>query len=304
MKAILFAYHEIGYVCMKELLDAGIEIPFLITHEDDRNENIWFRTPKELAEKYKIPHYTPASLKEEKWIHLVRKENPDYIFSFYYRFIIPKSYLEIPKIAPLNLHGSLLPKYRGRQPANWVLINGEKETGVTLHIMEEKPDTGPIVAQKVVPIEFEDDIFTLYKKLIDASRILIREVMPDIKKGKINARPQIGPSSYFGGRKPEDGLILWENDAVSIYNLVRAVTHPYPGAFTFFEGKKLYVWKAYPEEKEHLSKPGTIVNLEPLQVATGRGLLRLERIQLEGEPEMDWKDFVHSYKPHGKVLGG
>ncbi|MCS7281417.1 MAG: formyltransferase [Desulfobacterota bacterium] len=304
MKAVVFAYHEIGYVCMEELLNAGVEIPLLFTHEDDPSENIWFRPPRILAEKYKIPYVVPTSLKDEKWLSIVRKENPDYIFSFYYRYIIPKEYLSIPKVAPLNLHGSLLPKYRGRQPANWVLINGETETGVTLHIMEEKPDTGPIVAQKRVIIEFEDDISTLNQKLVEAARSLMREVLPDLKLKKIVSVPQSGPSSYFSKRKPEDGLILWEKDAISLYNLVRAVTHPYPGAFTFFGGRKLYIWKAYPKDEEHSFKPGTVVSETPFFVATGRGFLRLDRVQLEKEEEMEGSDFARIYNMKGKVLGG
>jgi len=304
MKAVLFAYHEIGYVCMEELIKEGFEIPLLFTHEDDPKENLWFRRPRELAEKHCIPYHTPNSLKDEKWLYMVEREKPDFIFSFYYRFLIPKPYLEVPKIAALNLHGSLLPKYRGRQPANWVLINGEEETGVTLHIMEEKPDAGPIVAQKRIRIEFEDDILTLYRKLISASRSLMREIVPELKRGIVRSVPQTGPSSYFGGRKPEDGLILWDRDALSIYNLVRAVTHPYPGAFTFLEGKKMYIWRAYPEKKELSDTPGTVLSLEPLLIATGGGVLRLDRVQLEGEEEMDGEEFAKKHNLKGKILGG
>ncbi len=303
MKAVLFAYHEIGYVCMEQLLKEGVEIPLLFTHEDDPKEYIWFRRPASLAEEHGIPYYTPNSLKDEKWLNLVKNAEPDYIFSFYYRQIIPKAYLEIPKVAALNLHGSLLPKYRGRQPANWVLINGERETGVTLHVMEEKPDTGPIVAQRKVEISFDDDISSLYEKLISASRQLILDVLPQLKKKNITTTPQVGPSSYFGGRKPEDGLIHWEKDALSIYNLVRAVTHPYPGAFTFLEGKKLYVWKAYPEEKEHSFTPGSVISTDPLCVATGRGVLRLDRVQLEGDEEMEGRIFARKYNLFQSKLG-
>lgn len=303
MKAIVFAYHEIGYVCLEELLRAGFQIPFIFTHEDDPKENIWFRRPFFLAKKYGIPCLTPNSLKDEKYLQLIKNEEPDYIFSFYYRYLIPKPYLDIPKIAPLNLHGSLLPKYRGRQPANWVLINGEKETGVTLHVMEEKPDSGPIVAQKKVKITFEDDIFTLFMKLALASRSLMKDIMPDLKSGKIKTTPQQGPSSYFGARKPEDGLIQWERDAVSIYNLIRAVTHPYPGAFTFFQGKKLFIWKAYPEENEISSPPGTVISEDPPVVATGYGALRLARVQLEGEEELDAREFAIKHKLLQKRFG-
>lgn len=303
MRAILFAYHEMGYACMEELINAGFEIPLLFTHEDDPNENIWFRRPVELAERLKIPYLTPTSLHDENLREIVRSHNPDYIFSFYYRIIIPKDYLTIPKIAPLNLHGSLLPKYRGRAPANWVLINGERETGVTLHLMEEKPDVGPILAQRRVEILFEDDILSLYRKLIDAARTLMREIMPVLLSGNLEFKPQVGEPSYYGRRRPEDGLIDWSKDAISIYNLIRALTHPYPGAFSFLCGKKVYIWKANPTEFETTSHPGLIVSEDPFLVSTGRGLIELKRVQLEGQEESEGKDFARRLKLLGERFG-
>lgn len=303
MKTVVFAYHEIGYVCLEELIDYGAEIMCLFTHKDNPDEEIWFRRPVELAEKYAIPIYTPENLKDDSWATLIKSFEPDVIFSFYYRNMIPMNIIEIPKVGAFNMHGSLLPKYRGRVPVNWVLIKGEKKTGVTLHFMIDKPDAGDIIGQKEVEIDFEDTAKTLFLKLAKAARQLLREVLPLIENNSFVRIPQTGGSSYFGGRKPEDGLINWEEDAVSIYNLIRAVTHPYPGAFTFLDGKKLYIWWAKPVYGKVNAKPGTVISKDPLVVSTGKNMLRLITVQLEAEKEMDGVEFANTHDIENKILG-
>jgi methionyl-tRNA formyltransferase len=139
VKAVVFGYQEIGYVCLEELLKFGVQVSCLLTHKDDPGEEIWFQRPVTIAQKYNIPVYTPTTLKDEKWTELIKDSAPDFIFSFYYRNMIQKRILDIPRVAALNLHGSLLPKFRGRAPVNWVLVEGEKQTGITLHEMVEKP---------------------------------------------------------------------------------------------------------------------------------------------------------------------
>lgn len=304
MKAVVFGYQEIGYVCLEELIDFGVHVLSLFTHEDDPSEEIWFRRPVAIAQKHNIPVYTPITLKDEKWIQLIKDAAPDFIFSFYYRNMIPKSVLDIPRVAALNLHGSLLPKFRGRAPANWVLVEGESETGVTLHEMVEKPDAGDIIAQKKIEIDFEDDVYTLYMKMTDAARHLMKETLPMLADGSFVRTPQTGTSSYFGGRKPEDGLIAWQKDALSLYNLTRAVTHPYPGAFTYLKGRKLFIWKAYPEDGSGGVAPGRIISSNPLMVSTGKGILKLLRVQLEGEEEMDAVKFASLHSIENEILGG
>ncbi len=305
MRAVVFAYQEIGYVCLEELLGTGADVACLFTHDDDPGEEIWFRRPVELAREYGIPVYTPESLNDEKWIALIRDLHPDVVFSFYYRKMIPKAILDIPRIGAFNLHGSLLPQYRGRCPVNWVLIAGEERTGVTLHFMVEKPDAGDIVAQKEVPIAFEDDVFSVYMKLVGAAREFMQDVLPDLQAGTFTRWVQTGPSSYFGGRKPEDGLIDWTKDSLSIYNLVRAVTHPYPGAFTYLDGEKLLVWKAYPENVSPRDvSPGMVISEDPLLVRTGSGSLRLISVEVEGDQEMDAVELVSSRVLKNKILGG
>jgi methionyl-tRNA formyltransferase len=304
VRAVVFAYNEIGYVCLEELISANVEVSCLFTHPDDPDEEIWFRTPRLLAEKYGIPVYEPPSLRDHAWLKLLQDLAPDFIFSFYYRNLLPREALDTATKGALNLHGSLLPRFRGRCPVNWVLIEGEKATGVTLHVMEVKPDAGDIIAQKAVAIDFQDTAHSLFLKMVGAARDLMREVLPTLEEGTYVRTPQVGPSSYFGGRKPEDGLIDWGQAATRIYNLVRAVTHPYPGAYTYLDGKKLYIWRAIPEKGSEKTPIGTIVSTRPVIVNTGKGLLRILSLQREGEPELEAEEFFSSHIVTNSILGG
>jgi methionyl-tRNA formyltransferase len=304
VKAVVFAYHEVGYVCLEEVLASGMKVACLFTHKDDPDETIWFRRPVELAVKQAIPAYDPENLRESRWMDLLKTFSPDFIFSFYYRYMIPQEMLDTARVAALNLHGSLLPKFRGRCPVNWVLIEGEQKSGVTLHVMEAKPDTGDIVAQREVEISFDDTAHSLFLKLASAARLLMRDILPQLISGRFPRMAQTGPSSYYGGRRPEDGLINWSHDALTIYNLIRAVTHPYPGAFTFMEGKKLFIWRAEPLQIAHTAPSGTFISTNPLLVATKQGALRLISVQLNGEPETAAEAFVKAHQLEGKHLGG
>jgi methionyl-tRNA formyltransferase len=304
VKAVVLAYHEIGYVCLEELIKSRIEVAALFTHKDDPAEEIWFRTPGALAREHGIPVFDPDNPGEPEWVDRIRSFAPDYLFSFYYRHMLPREVLDIPRIAPMNLHGSLLPAFRGRCPVNWVLIKGEKKTGVTLHIMEVKPDAGEIVAQRAVEIAFEDTARTLAEKLAVASGALMREIMPRLESATFDKSPQIGTPSYYGGRKPEDGLIDWTVSAENVYNLVRAVTHPYPGAYTMLAEKRLFIWKARPKEGTAEGPAGTVVSTQPLVIKAGNGLIVVGSVQLEGEKEMDAVAFVEAHKLINKFLGG
>jgi methionyl-tRNA formyltransferase len=304
VRAVVLAYHEIGYVCLEELIKSKIEVVALFTHPDDPDEEVWFRTPRSLAEAHAIPVFDPPSLKEPAWVDRIRALSPDYLFSFYYRNMLPGAILDIPRLAPLNLHGSLLPRFRGRCPVNWVLIEGETKTGLTLHVMEVKPDAGDIVAQKEVEIAFDDTAHSLAVKLAAAARILMVEIMPLLESATFERRPQEGASSYYGGRKPEDGIIDWQKSADAIYNLIRAVTHPYPGAFTFLDARKLFIWKALPQKAARRGEPGAVATAHPLVVETGDGTLRILSLQLEGQHEMEADAFVAAHNMEKKSLGG
>jgi len=233
MNAVVFAYHEVGARCLQSLLDGGIDVQLVITHTDDPNERIWFTSVAELAAKAGIPVITPESASEPDVQARIAAINPDYIFSFYYRQMIPMSVLNLARIAPLNMHGSLLPKYRGRVPINWAVLHGETETGATLHVMAEKPDAGDIVAQQAVPIGPDETAGEVFARVTAAAAQTLAGVLPQLLTGNVPRSPNnLAEGSYFGGRKPEDGRIHWSQSAQQVYNLIRAVAPPYPAAFS------------------------------------------------------------------------
>lgn len=303
MRSVVFAYHDIGYVCLQELLRAGAQVAAVITHTDDPHEEIWFRSVAELASAHGLPVFAPEQVNGREWVERIAAWQPDFLFSFYYRKILPKEILVLPRRGALNLHGSLLPKYRGRCPVNWVLIHDEHETGVTLHYMEEKPDRGDIVAQRAVPITDHDTAQTLFHKLTAAAAVLMRDTYPLLAAGRAPRLPQAhAQASYFGGRKPEDGRIEWAQPARAIFNLVRAVTHPYPGAFTGWHGQRLYVWEARPTSAPARAVPqGRVVGTQPdLLVQTGDQPLHLARVQSDGEAELTGTEWA---RRHGVAEG-
>jgi UDP-4-amino-4-deoxy-L-arabinose formyltransferase/UDP-glucuronic acid dehydrogenase (UDP-4-keto-hexauronic acid decarboxylating) len=278
MKVVVLAYHNIGCVGINALLRNGFEIAAVFTHKDDQNENVWFDSVAELAASKNIPVFAPENINHPLWVRKIEEYKPDVIFSFYYRNIIKKSILDIPQRGCLNLHGSLLPKYRGRCPINWVLVNGEKETGVTLHYMTPKPDDGDIVCRRKIAITDDDTAWSLHEKAAQAASIMLDEVLPQIKDGTAAREPQDhSKATYYGGRRPEDGEIDWTADAGQIRNLVRAVTQPYPGALSYIVNQKCVFWAVSeePYSGEELS-PGTILSTDPLVVVCGKGAVRVD----------------------------
>ena len=248
MHAVVFAYHDVGVNCLKALLHAGIQIDLVVTHQDDPNENVWFGSVAKLCEEQKIPCITPNANQLIDLIPQIQKLAPDYLFSFYYRHMIPAELLACAKIAALNMHGSLLPKYRGRAPVNWAILHGETQTGATLHIMEAKPDAGDIVGQSAVSIDANETATDVFSKVSQAAVRVMNQVLPDLVQGHVPRKPNLlAEGSYFGGRKPADGQILWQQTAKQVHDLVRAVAPPYPGAFTDWQGRRMIVARTSPE---------------------------------------------------------
>jgi UDP-4-amino-4-deoxy-L-arabinose formyltransferase/UDP-glucuronic acid dehydrogenase (UDP-4-keto-hexauronic acid decarboxylating) len=306
MKAVVFAYHNIGIVGLEALVQEKFDIQAIFSHLDDPGENIWFGSVAEWAEKNQIPVFCPQNVNTPEWIDMIRKTSPEVIFSFYYRSLLSQDILKIPSTGSFNLHGSFLPAYRGRCPVNWVLVNGEQRTGVTLHHMVEWPDAGDIVGQKEVLIEFEDTAYTLYQKLCVKARELLEELLPLIKKGIAPRLPQnLEQGSYYGGRRPEDGKIDWSWPVLQIYNLVRAVTDPYPGAFTYLhEGEKLFIWWALPEKDSVSRYPVGTLEFEKnnVYVRASDGRLRLLDIEAGKERMKGQKIFDFLKKHEGGIL--
>ena len=304
MRAVVFAYHTMGIVGIRALRENGFTVPMVISHADDPKEDRWFGSVTDFCRERGIPVHLPGNVNDPPWPDTIRTARPDFLFSFYYRSMLSPGILSLPRVCAMNLHGSLLPKYRGRAPVNWVLVQGETETGVTLHLMTEKPDAGDIVGQATVPIAFEDTALTLFGEMEKAAESLLSGLLPRIAAGDVpRRRNEIEKGSYFGGRKPEDGRIDWTRSAIEIYNLVRAVTRPYPGAFSFLEGEKLLVWWAKPVSAEGFpeaippgklvipggppfpgkeERPGDASRQRRVLVGTGEGLLSLEEVEWKG----------------------
>ncbi len=307
MRNVLFAYHDIGAVCLEELLAAGDEVALLITHEDPPGEEVWFRSVRELAERHRIPAIAPPDVNSPDVVERVRGLAPDFLFSAMFRQLLKPALLDVPRRGALNLHPSLLPKFRGRSPINWVLVEGETETGVSLHYMVEKADRGDIVAQRRIPIVDDDTALSLHHKAAEAARLLMREAYPLLASGRAPRLVQDASlASYYGRRTPEDGEIDWSVPAKRIYDLVRAVTHPYPGAFTWWRGRRLFVWWARVADSSRPIAAGEVevTRSGEVYVGTGRGTLRLEKVQPEGSAESTaavWA--AHGGCGHGDVLG-
>jgi methionyl-tRNA formyltransferase len=244
LHAVVFAYHDVGVGCLRALLAAGIKVDLVVTHQDDPNENVWFGSVAQLCQEKNISYITPNASQLVELIPKLQALAPDYIFSFYYRHMIPAEILATAKIAALNMHGSLLPKYRGRAPVNWAILHGESETGATLHVMEVKPDAGDIVGQSAVAIGPDETATEVFGKVSSAAVKVINQALPDLITGTVARKPNnLQNGSYFGGRKPSDGQIHWDQTAQQVHNLVRAVAPPYPGAFTDHQGQTMIVGK-------------------------------------------------------------
>ncbi|WP_248464860.1 bifunctional UDP-4-amino-4-deoxy-L-arabinose formyltransferase/UDP-glucuronic acid oxidase ArnA [Pectobacterium versatile] len=282
MKAIVFAYHDIGCVGLEALKLAGYEIQAVFTHSDAPGENHFYGSVAKAAAEMDVSVFAPEDINHPLWVNRIRELAPDVIFSFYYRTLLSDDILQLPAFGAFNLHGSLLPRYRGRAPVNWVLVNGETQTGVTLHKMVSRADAGDIVAQSVVAIDDDDTALTLHGKCRTAAAALLAQQLPLIRSREITLTPQDEiRASYFGRRTAADGLIDWHKSAREINNLIRAVTEPYPGAFTFLGERNVTIWRARVVKDKIGGEPGAIISTSPLVVACGEDALEIVSGQSE-----------------------
>ena len=307
-RLVVCAYSEVGHACLELLLGRGEDVVAVYTHADDPGEKVWFPSVSDLARRHGVEVRAPADWRSAAEVEHLRALGPDLLFSFYYRLLLPPSVLSIPRLGAFNMHGSLLPRYRGRAPVNWAVLNGETETGATLHLMAAKADAGDIVDQEAVPIGADDTAGEVQARVTHAAvRILARQI-DDLKAGRAPRRPQDeSAATTFGRRCPEDGAIHWHRAARDIHNLVRAVSHPYPGAFTDLFGNKTYVWET---RLAGSAPPGALpgeVRVEGdaaaprLLVVCGDGTcLEIRRLQRQGETETSGRDLAPRFlgAPH------
>ncbi len=297
----VFAYSDTGHACLKALFDAGRDVVYAGTHADKPGEERWFPSVAELARSKGIEPAIIEDGSDPKVLVDLRRAAPDLVFSFYFRGILPDDVLQIPKRGAFNIHGSLLPQYRGRAPVNWAVLNGETKTGATLHVMTSRADAGDIVDREAVAIGPDDTAIEVQRRVTEAAvRVLLRR-LPELEAGTAPRSPQDETlATKVGKRAPEDGRIRWTKTAKEVHDLVRAVTHPYPGAFTDIFGKRMFIWKTVlPSLGAHDNFPGQIrMESGKLYVACGDDrYVEILVLQREGETEMDASRFVAEALP-------
>jgi methionyl-tRNA formyltransferase len=245
MRAVVFGYSNVGDRCLRVLHAGGVQVTLVVTHRDHPGETLWFARVADTAEELGVPMVYAEDLDPAALDARVAAAAPDLIFSFYFRSMLPQSVLARARLGAFNMHGSLLPKFRGRAPTNWAVLKGATETGATLHRMVAKPDAGAIVDQCAVPILPDDTARQVFDKVCVAAETVLWRSLPALLAGSAPELPNdLSQGSYFGGRKPEDGRIDWSRPAAEVYNLIRAVAPPYPGAFTEIAGRRLIVGEA------------------------------------------------------------
>ena len=285
-RIVFFGYSEVGHDCLSLLLERGDHVAALFTHEDNPHEKIWFKTPAEAARAHGVPVFTPASVNTPGEMERIALLAPDLILSVYYRNMISEKILGLARLGAFNMHGSLLPRYRGRAPINWAVLHGETRLGMTLHRMVKKADAGAIVDQDGVEIGPRDTAEQAFRQVMPCARRVLARQIDALLAGTARETPQDDTqATYFGGRKPEDGRIHWTQSSGQIFNLIRAVTDPYPGAFTEGPGGRLMVWWAEPDSPAasgRRGRPGEILSTAPLIVATGDGALELTKTEWRG----------------------
>jgi len=258
--AVVFAYHNVGVRCLRVLLAGGVDVRLVVTHEDSAKEHIWFGSVQQLCIENSIPFITPTDPNTPEIEARIAALRAEFIFSFYYRQMLKSPLLKSVTRGAYNMHGSMLPNFRGRAPVNWAIINGARETGATLHQMNIKPDNGPVVDQFAVPILPDDNAQEVFDKVVVAAELCLYRSLPKLIDGTAPHVPQnLSNGAYYGGRCANDGRIDWNQNARRIHDLVRAVTYPFPGAFSDFSNGRLVLWRTrVVDDSRVVSSSGTI----------------------------------------------
>ena len=277
--AVVCAYSSVGTAALEGLLESGVEIRALYTYSQGADEQ-WFTPPATVARAQGIPVHLAPVFNDDAVYEAIQAHQPDFLFSFYFREMIQGRFLELPRLGAYNLHGSLLPRYRGRAPLNWVLVKGETETGITLHAMTPKPDDGHIVAQARLPIAWDETALSLTDKAALAGRGLVRDAIPGLVDGSAQRIDQktLGPSTYFGGRKPTDSRLDFAMTVQEAFNQIRAVADPWPNALLETSTGTVKVAWALPSSEP--CPPGRFcLTLEGVLLGFSDGALRLHALR-------------------------
>ncbi|MDD0811582.1 formyltransferase [Curvibacter sp. RS43] len=271
--AIVFAYHNVGVRLLKVLLDGGVDVKLVVTHTDNPNETIWFASVAQLAAEHGLPCITPDSADAPELLAQAQQAAPDFVFSFYYRYMLGQPLLDLPSQGAFNLHGSLLPRYRGRAPVNWAVVHGQREIGASLHVMNVKPDHGALIDQQAVPILSNDTAREVFDKVTLAAELVLARSLPGLLDGTAPRHEQQHiAGQYFGRRTPEDGRIPAHASAWQIHNLVRGVAPPdYPGAFFEAQGRRVQIDRSF-----WAGPPGPAGAVPPATPGAGRFQLSVQ----------------------------
>ncbi len=303
--AVVFAYHDVGVRCLSVMLSHGVRIPLVVTHRDDPDENIWFESVEKLARVNDLEVATPENPNSPEFVQRLNHISPDFLFSFYYRYMLSPAVLATAMRGAFNMHGSLLPKFRGRAPVNWAVLRGEDSTGATLHEMVEKPDAGRIVDQFPVPILPDDRAIDVFRKVTVAAELVLDRALPGVLDGMAPLHAQdLSKGGYFRGRKSDDGRVDWTKGAKEIHDLVRAVAPPYPGAFTMLGGQRMRLLRTHlVQGKSAPAAPTLRFDGKHLvaRCADG-GLLRVIDCDLDGVA-LDGATFAEHFGEEPIVLG-
>ena len=292
MKIIFVGSQTIGWMCFKELLKMNQEVVAAITFKPPAHEN-WGHSVAEVAKEEGIPLFYCTDINSKEIVEELRKFEPDLMLVVGWRWLIKKEVFNMPKLGTFGLHASLLPKLRGYASINWAVITDEKYTGISLFCIGEGIDTGDIIGQEKVIIDEKDDIASLKNKVEIAAVKLTRKYLPLIENGTAQRIKQDHTKATYGcSRTPDDGYINWNKSSRYLYNFIRALTKPYPCAFTFYKGTKIFVLKASPynESPKYVGTAGQIamrIKGKGVVIVTGDGMILLERVQAEGEGEID-----------------
>ena len=301
MKIVFMGTPDFAVGTLHALAESEHEILAVVTQPDKpkgRGKALQPTPVKEEALRYGIPVYQPKKVREEEFQAVLRELNPDLIVVVAFGQLIPKSILELPRYGCVNVHASLLPKYRGAAPIQWAVIDGEKESGVTIMKMDEGLDTGDMIAKAVVPLAADETGGSLFDKLSQIGAQLLIDTIPALEAGTAvcEKQPQESPTTYAAMLNKKMGLIDWNQDASVIECLIRGL-NPWPSAYTYLKGKTLKIWQAKVVERQQEAEPGTVICVDKKQlvVACKTNALSIQRLQLEGKKQMETEAFLRGY---------
>ncbi|WP_200531413.1 methionyl-tRNA formyltransferase [Halorubrum sp. LN27] len=298
MRIVFVSHNELGLACLEELIELDADVKHVFTKPNDANisDQVEFES---FCHSHNIPITETKSVNDNLAITTMRKCDPDLLFVVGWSELVSSTVLNIPSVTAIGMHPSPLPRGRGRAPLAWSLIKGLDETALSFFHLVEKADAGDLVGQQLLSIDIDDDANSMYQKLIDAGRIMIREYYPKFEQGVIPRKPQEEEkATWWPRRRPQDGIIDWNRSPQEVYNWIRGQTRPYPGAFSYIDGKKVTIWDANPPNEDTVFvRPGEISyqNGDAIGVGVWESTIEITELQVENDKSVTGKQFLEYY---------